>query len=106
MKQISSLTQLSDRSIVDWNQFCRDICADFFHFNPIILGGSGVIVQLDESVFSKRKYHVGRAKKEMWIFGAYEPSTGRGFMVPVEKRDSKTLIPIIARHILLGYYLD
>jgi hypothetical protein len=33
------------------------------------MGGSGMIVQVDESKFSKRKYNVGRFVKSVWVIG-------------------------------------
>lgn len=29
---------LSNKSVVDWKQFCRDICHDYFILNPVQLG--------------------------------------------------------------------
>ena len=98
----SNLEIGSPRIVVDWNAFCRDVCIDYFVENPVQLGGAGVTVQIDESIFVKRKYHRGRFRKEQWVFGAYEPHTKRGLLVPVDKRDAQTLLPIIAEHILPG----
>ena len=35
------LSIVSDHAIVDWNQFCRDICVDYFLNNPDPIGGPG-----------------------------------------------------------------
>ena len=92
----------SDDTIVDWNQFCRDICVSYFLNNPDPIGGPGCIVEIDESVFCRRKYEVGRMIPQQWIFGGYEPGTKKGFLIPVENRDAATLIPIINQWILPG----
>ncbi|XP_065650302.1 uncharacterized protein LOC136078459 [Hydra vulgaris] len=103
---VSDLTQelnvASDHTIVDWNQFCRDICVEYFLNNPDPIGGPGCIVEIDESVFCKRKNHVGRITQQQWIFGGYEPATKKGFLIPVQNRYAATLIPIIHKWILPG----
>jgi hypothetical protein len=33
------------------------------------LGGFGKVVEIDESLLHKRKYHRGREKPEIWVFG-------------------------------------
>lgn len=53
-------------------------------------------VQIDESLFSKRKYERGRKKPQTWVFGACDDQCGgRVYMVLVPKRDEDTLLPII-----------
>ena len=45
----------SNKTVVDWNQFCRDIGVTYFLNNRVQLGGPGSIVEIDESIFSRRK---------------------------------------------------
>ena len=47
----------SEHSIVDWNQYCRDIAISHFINNPVQIGGPGHLVETDESLFSRRKYN-------------------------------------------------
>ena len=37
-----------------------------------MLGGIGKIVEIDESLVSKRKYNRGRLVEEIWVVGAME----------------------------------
>ena len=73
---------------------------------PIQLGGPGIIVQIDESLFRhKPKYHRGRPpRSEQWVFGMVDTSTSpaTGYMELVEKRDAATLLPIINRIVRPG----
>ncbi|CAH1277205.1 Hypp9504 [Branchiostoma lanceolatum] len=70
---------------------------------PIPMGGPGVILQMDESVFRKRpKYGRGRRPKEIWVFGLCRTdiSPAIGFMTVVPNRKKETLLPIIQRCVL------
>ena len=60
---------MSNSTIVDWKSFLRDICAEHFIDNPVQLGGPGMTVEIDESVFTRRKYNRGRMVREQWVFG-------------------------------------
>ena len=44
---------------VDWYNFIRDVCAQYFVDNPCKIGGPGIDVEIDESKFGKRKYNRG-----------------------------------------------
>ena len=67
----------SNKSVVDWNQFCRDVCVEYFANNPEKVGGVGQIVEIDETLFARRKYNggPGRDVPPQWIFGGYDPAT-------------------------------
>ena len=95
-------TGASARVTVDWFNFCRDVCAQYFLDHPIVIGGPGTVVEIDESKFGKRKYNRGRAVDGHWVFGGIERGTTKSFMVVVEDRSAATLIPIIQRYIRPG----
>ena len=92
----------SSHTVVDWKQFCRDVCVSYFLNHPEQIGGAGRVVEIDESLFSKRKYNRGRVLQEQWIFGGYDPVDKKGFLVPVPKRDAATLLPIVQQWVLPG----
>lgn len=69
----------------------------------ILLLGTGHIVEIDESCFGKRKYNRGRVlNSQQWVFGGIDVITKKCFLVPVDKRDTRTLLPIIRKYILPG----
>ena len=67
---------VGEHTIVDWKNFCRDICLEYFIRNPVVIGGPG-----------------------QTVFGGYDVATKVGFMVPVDRRDAATLLPIIQKYI-------
>jgi hypothetical protein len=69
----------------------------FFH-----LGGPGHLVQIDESVITKQKYHVGRRIPPKWIIGIYDVTTKKGYAAYIPNRSSKTLLQHIQKVVLAG----
>ena len=93
---------MSKKTGVDWYNFLRDVCAQYYVDHPNVIGGPGIKVEIDESKFGRRKYHRGRYVEGHWVFGGTERITGKAFLVEVEKRDAATLIPSIRQHIRTG----
>eukprot|EP00731_Ephydatia_muelleri_P005632 Em0002g1808a len=50
---------VGEHTIVDWKNFCRDICLEYFIRNPVVIGGPGQTVEIDECLLVRRKYNVG-----------------------------------------------
>lgn len=55
--------KLANETVVDYKQYCRDICAEYFMHRPIKLGGPGAIVEIDETALTKRKYNRGTSQQ-------------------------------------------
>ncbi len=51
---------------------------EYFLNHPEKLGGPGMIVEIDESLFARRKYNCSHvvAVAEKWIMGGYDIQTG------------------------------
>lgn len=102
-KEIEHELKLSNKTIVEWTIFFRECitCSILKHSEQI--GGEGIEVEIDESKFGKRKYYRGRRVEGQWIFGGREKKDhSKVFMVPVKRRDQKTLLPIIQKWIAPG----
>lgn len=53
-KQIVETVGVSQKSIIDCCSFLRDVCSWKLLRNPVILGGPGCTVQIDESLFKHK----------------------------------------------------
>ncbi|GFX45884.1 uncharacterized protein TNCV_3607451 [Trichonephila clavipes] len=47
------------KAVMDWMSFCREVCMEMYVYESSMLGGSDVIIEINESMFSKRKYRRG-----------------------------------------------
>ncbi|PSN30214.1 hypothetical protein C0J52_28262, partial [Blattella germanica] len=74
----------------------------FEEADRFIFGGPGCVVQIDESVVTRRKYNRGRVVKEKWVLGIYDTSLRRGVVLYVCRRDRQTLVPLIQDYVLPG----
>ena len=87
---------------VQWYQYFQDICSWKMLAISIALGGPGNIVQIDESVMVRAKYHRGHrlCAQQRWVFGVYDPE--KGHIELVDNREAATLIPITQQVVVPG----
>jgi len=92
------------KTVIDWYMFVRDVCSAELMARPVMIGGPGVTVAIDESVVARAKPGNGRGRPvpPQWVFGGVELGSGEFFMELVPRRDANTLLPIIQRHIRPG----
>ena len=107
-KKAAENTKISEKTIVQMYQYIRDVCTTKLLNTAAELGGPGVVVQIDESLFNhKPKYQRGRRAgihKEKWVFGIADTSHKPAitYIEAVEKRDAATLLPIIQKIVRPG----
>ena len=91
---ISQIIGISENTVSDWRQIVYARVSSFLLSNPTPLGGPGVVVELDEAKFGKRKYHKGNYREGMWVLGAIDRQTKNCFLVPCpgNKRDAATVL--------------
>jgi hypothetical protein len=102
-KSAADTTGVSQKTIVQLYQYMRDVCSTKLLNTTSDLGGPGVVVQIDESLFNhKSKYQRGRRpdKKHGSSGSPTHPSVT--YMQTVAKRDAATLLPIIQKVVRPG----
>uniref|UniRef100_A0A6P7GP23 Uncharacterized protein LOC114340417 n=1 Tax=Diabrotica virgifera virgifera TaxID=50390 RepID=A0A6P7GP23_DIAVI len=90
--QIKIESGVGSPTIVDWCNFCREVCTRYLQEHPVEIGGfdengEPITVEIDESYFSPRKYNRGAYRPGRWIFGAVERNSGK--------------LPIISRYVIV-----
>ena len=96
------LVSIEKGTAIKWYAKLRDICTWKLSQNPIKVGGISQIVQIDETVISRRKYNRGRLIEERWVFGGICTETKLGFMEFVPDRKAATLQEVIKKYIIPG----
>ena len=89
-------------TVIDWNNFLREVCAAELLAHPVVIGGPGRVVEVDEALFSHRKNHQGRVLPQQWVFGGIDRQSRECFMYTVPDRSGPTLLPIIQQVIAPG----
>lgn len=100
--QTSSLTSLSKTTICDWYNFCKEICVADVGECKENIGGEGKVVEIDESIFGKRKYNRGRFVESKWVLGGVERKSYKSFFVEISNRSSEILTQHITNNVLEG----
>ena len=89
-------------SAVNFNNYLREVCAHALRNERQAIGGENCIVEIDESLFSKRKNNKGRMLKESWVFGSICRETKEVFLIQVENRTKEVLLSEICKYIRPG----
>jgi transposase-like protein len=87
---------------VDWNNYLREVCAWRLMQDQHAIGGLGMTVEVDESLFVRRKHNVGRCVGEQWVFGGVCRETKECFLIAVKDRTAATLVEAIKKYVRPG----
>ena len=102
--EISAYTGITEKSVGVWRAALIGFVSSWFLANATPLGGPGVIVEIDEAKFGKRKYHRGNYRAGMWVLGGVDRNTNQCFLIscPNNRRGAEVLLPLIERWVLPG----
>nr|XP_027203037.1 uncharacterized protein LOC113796938 [Dermatophagoides pteronyssinus] len=91
---------MNHNTVVNWNNYMREVCVKVLaQRNQNKIGGPGKIVEIDESLFTKRK---NNSDQQQWIFGGICRETDECFLVEVQERSLPVLLNTITNHIEQG----
>jgi len=102
---ILTLTGHSSKTVCNIIKRFKDaLSRDFNSYNEKI-GGKGIIVEIDESKFGKRKYNRRHRVEGVWVLGGIErTSEKKVFLIEVPNRRATTLLKVIKKICEKRYY--
>jgi transposase-like protein len=90
-------------TITDFYKHFRQLVSSILKEGGQMIGGTGIIVQIDETKMGNRKYNRGHRVDGVWIIAGVELTSQRKiFLVRVQDRTADTILDIIARHVKPG----
>lgn len=106
-KTIIIHTGHSPNTVTDYMNFFRELVIETIETDDTIIGGDGIIIQVDETKIGKRKYHRGHRVEGAWVIVGVEKTEERGvFAEVVRDRSARTIEEVLSRHIARGSILQ
>jgi transposase-like protein len=100
---IKAMTGQASSTVTTYMSFYRSLVSECLLDTDQRIGGEGVIVELDESKFGKRKYNRGHHVEGVWVVGGVERTRERRvFARTVKDRSASTLLKVIEENVLPG----
>ena len=103
---ILAQTGHSKKTVAAFLGHFRQLVAETLDSDDNLVGGPGIIVQVDETKMGKRKFHRGHRVDGAWVIAGVELTSRRGvFAEVVEDRSEATIVDVLRRHIADGSVL-
>ena len=97
----------SSNTITDYLGYFRGLVSETIDSDDMIIGGQGVVVQVDETKIGKRKYHRGHRVEGAWVIVGVELTEQRlVFAEVVANRSAATIEDVLSRHLAEGSILQ
>ncbi|KAM0686421.1 hypothetical protein COBT_002354 [Conglomerata obtusa] len=90
IKNIAKISEVNKKTVKTIILSVLRCIKKFVKKNSFLLGGDEIIVEMDESLFGKRKYNRGRIKKQSWVVGIIERTEYRRIQLCVVKKKKQT----------------
>ena len=71
----------SSATVTDWGMFCRETMLLYMEGCSEKIGGPIKTIEIDDSVFGRRKYNRGHPVKGQWVFGGVERDVASGYFL-------------------------
>ena len=93
----------SEHTITSYMKYFRQLVGEAADSDDTIIGGEGVIVEVDETKIGKRKYNRGHRVNGAWVIVGVERTNERLlFAEVVQDRSANTIEAVLSRHIAEG----
>ena len=88
-------------TVLKWYEIIRTHSINYYNtVHEKEIGGEEQIIEVDESQLGRRKYHPGRKRNEVWVFGAINRNNkSEIYLEPVKNRSRGTLLNLIYGYI-------
>lgn len=97
------ISGMSSRTVTQYFTFYRELVADSLDIEDCLVGGDGIIVEVDETKMGKRKYNRGHHVEGVWVVGGIERTAeGKVFFAVVEDRSAESLLAVLRRYLRPG----
>ena len=84
---------INKNAVVDWNKFAREVNTADLLANPVVIGGSNTTVEVDESLFTQKKFSGvplttirGNCRETRECFMYTVPDSGAATLLPIKQR--------------------
>lgn len=100
---LETITGHSKATVTSFMRHFRQLLENSIPESSCVIGGEGIIVEIDECKIAKRKFNRGHFVEGAWVVGGVERTEQRKvFMVEVENRSAETLADIITSYVASG----
>lgn len=94
---------LDNETISNYYSHFRQLVGSSITEQDTVIGGPGVVIEIDETKLGKRKYNRGHRVDGVWVLAGIERTeAARTFLVPLPDRKGETLLNFISKHVLPG----
>lgn len=98
-----SITGSSSHTVCNFYNYFRELVAESLDAEDCVIGGDGIIVEIDETKLGTRKYNRGHRVDGVWVVGGIEKIVeGKIFIAKVEDRSQRSLLKLILEHVRPG----